>query len=107
MNTKNEKITVTFSMSGAAYCRLAAKMAGVKLTDRTEEVGHYDRESYATNQDGWDKIDVIMRAARSVATGTEKGSLSRAIRRIRTSEQIAKEQAEFAACQAKFAGRKA
>lgn len=100
MSTKNEKITVSFSQTGAAYCLMAAKMASVKLTDRTVEVGHYDRESYATTQEGWDKIHVIMTAARSVATGTDKRSLTAAISRIWTTEFKEKERAEFIAHQA-------
>ena len=88
------KIQNTFSASASCYVTMAARMAGVNLNDRTVEAGHYDRESYETNQDGWDKIHTVMTAARSVATGTDKRTLTAAIARIRTSAQIAAEKAE-------------
>ena len=92
--TNTTKIRNTFSASASAYVRMASAMAGVNLKDRTVEAGHYDRMSYETDQDGWDKIHTIMTAAHSVASGTEKRVLTAAISRIRTSASIAAEKAE-------------
>ena len=95
MANDNNKIQITFSGTASAYVRMASAMAGVDIKDRTVEAGHYDRESYETDQDGWDKIHTIMTAARSVASGTDKRSLTAALSRIRTSESIAAEKAKL------------